>query len=230
MAASKLPKDVLGLGRHLVRELGFEDGVDTLGRWMSHHLAELLRDAEKAKTAADRANACSNALKTIFKIWEHRASLPGNAYPLAPYRDVMAVLSRLRPGSNPFRRYRPRGDGEDELAADLFDCLSRLVIALLLMKTRNKQKPANVDKAVFRSLSKEEQQIVAAIRSWNGLFLPSPTKTKTKRSKGNTKQPQSKEFNLDSAALQLIDSTIESLNELRSVISNRKDQPHHSPA
>jgi hypothetical protein len=31
----KQPKDVLGLGRHLVRELGFEDRRDTLDAWAS---------------------------------------------------------------------------------------------------------------------------------------------------------------------------------------------------
>jgi hypothetical protein len=35
-----------------VRELGFEDGVDTLGRWMAHHLAELIDKAENGATVA----------------------------------------------------------------------------------------------------------------------------------------------------------------------------------
>ena len=54
MELSKPPKDVSELGQHLVRELGFEDRGETLGRWMAHHLAELLDQAENAKTAAER--------------------------------------------------------------------------------------------------------------------------------------------------------------------------------
>jgi hypothetical protein len=88
MALSKVPKDVLGLGRHLVRELGLEDGVDTLGRWMAHHLAELIDKTENAATAKDRQKASKAATETILKIWERRALLPETAYPLAPYTSV----------------------------------------------------------------------------------------------------------------------------------------------
>src|SRR5687767_11542563 len=88
MGPSKPPKDVLGLGQHLVRELDFEDGVDTLGRWMAHYLAELIDKAENGGTAAKRLRAHKSATETILKIWEHRTSLPGKAYPLAPYKDV----------------------------------------------------------------------------------------------------------------------------------------------
>jgi hypothetical protein len=131
----KPPKDVLELGRHLVRELGIEDGVDTLGRWMAHHLAELIDKAENGTTAAERLRARKNATETILKIWEHRTSLPGNAYPLAPHKELLKVLDRLRPDDNPFRYFGlPAETKRDRLAADLFDGLSRLIIALLLMK------------------------------------------------------------------------------------------------
>jgi hypothetical protein len=118
-----------------VRELGFEDGVDTLGRWMAHHLAELIDEAENGAPAAERLRARKNATETILKIWEHRASLPLSAYPLAPYKDVLKVLDRLWPNDNPFRRFGPPAETKrEQLAADLFDGLSRLIIALLLMK------------------------------------------------------------------------------------------------
>ena len=42
-------KAVLDLGRALVDELGLDPGVDTLGRWMAHHIAELIEEAETAK-------------------------------------------------------------------------------------------------------------------------------------------------------------------------------------
>lgn len=93
MGPSKPPKDVLGLGRHLVRELGFEDGVDTLGRWMAYHLAELIDQAENGVTAAERSRARENATEVIVKLWEHRASLPGKAYPLAPFKEVLRILT-----------------------------------------------------------------------------------------------------------------------------------------
>ena len=61
--SSKPPKDVLGLGQHLVRELGFDDQRDTLGRWMAHHVAELINDAKKGSTAAARSTARKTATR-----------------------------------------------------------------------------------------------------------------------------------------------------------------------
>ena len=73
-------KDVVELGRQIVKELGLEPSVDTLGRWMAHHLAELLNRAENApdeeKDAARRE--CSDL---IVELWIHRASLPTNRRP-----------------------------------------------------------------------------------------------------------------------------------------------------
>src|SRR5438094_3949598 len=69
---SKPPKDVLGLGQHLVREVGFGSHRDTLGRWMAHHIAELIDKAKHASSLAERAKTCKIATETILKIWEHR--------------------------------------------------------------------------------------------------------------------------------------------------------------
>ncbi len=111
MDLSKPPKDILGLGKHLVRELDFEDGVDTLGRWMSHYLAELIHESENGKTAAIRSKASQKAVETVLKIWEHRKALPRDAYPLAKFEDLSTVLDRLRIGNNPHRAYGDKHNG-----------------------------------------------------------------------------------------------------------------------
>src|SRR6266478_1159297 len=131
---SKPPKDVLGLGRHLVRELGLKDRGDTLGLWMAHHIADLINAAEKERSPVKRRRAEKEATETILKIWEHRESLPSHAYPLARYEDLFKVLDRLQPSDNPFRYGQDLGTRTDQLAANLFDNLSRLIICLLLMK------------------------------------------------------------------------------------------------
>src|SRR3990170_1610166 len=128
MGPLKPPKDVLGLGRHLVRELGFEGQRDTLARWMAHHLAELIDKAEKGATAAQRLRARKSAAEAILRVWAHRASLPGNAYPLASYKDALKILPLLHPKVNPFWHLGRQGKrGRDQLAGALFDGLSRLV-------------------------------------------------------------------------------------------------------
>jgi hypothetical protein len=214
MGPSKPPKDVLGLGQHLVRELDFEDGVDTLGRWMAHYLAELIDKAENGGTAAKRLRAHKSATETILKIWEHRTSLPGKAYPLAPYKDVLKVLDLLRPDDNPFRYFgHPAETKRAQLAADLFDGLSRLIIVLLWMKVPLGEESAEVHTTASDALSEAEQHVLTALQQWGELFV-STSKSSGRTRKG--KKGAAAKVNLDDAAISLIDSITTTLVELRS--------------
>jgi hypothetical protein len=221
MELSKPPKDVLELGRHLVRELGFEDGVDTLGRWMSHHVAELIDKAENGVTAAERVRARKLATETILKIWDHRASLPANTYPLAPYKDVLKVLDRLQSNNNPFRYINRYGETKRaQCTADLFDSLSRLIIALLLMEIPSGEGSVSVETPASEALSETEQQVLTAIQRWDELFEP------TSESVGGTREQEASDnvrVNLDEAAIQLIDRITTTLTELRSKLQKSTD-------
>lgn len=212
------------LGRHLVHELGFEDGVDTLGRWMAHHLAELIDEAENGPTAENRSEAHKDAVDTIVRIWEHRASLPGKAYPLAPYGDVLKVLNSLRPDSNPFPYFQWRGGSRrEQLAAVLFDDFSRLIIALLLTKLPSEEKPAELDSAAAVALDETELHILTALHQWGELFKPTVEST-SRRRKG--KKTSDAEVNLDESAIDLIDSITATLDALRDELqgSGREDR------
>jgi hypothetical protein len=90
--SSKVPKDVLELGEHLVRELGLEDSTDTLGRWLAHHLAELMTAVKETAGTSAHHEALRQATEIILRIWERRTALPGDAYPLAQYKEVLNVL------------------------------------------------------------------------------------------------------------------------------------------
>jgi hypothetical protein len=214
----------LELGRHLVHELGLEDRRDTLGRWMAHHLAELITKAESGATGTERVWARKNATETILKIWEHRASLPGNAYPLAPYKDILKVLDRLRPADNPFRYFGPPAETKRErLAADLFDSLSRLIIALLLMKLPPGEESTQVDAAAIEALSETERHVLTALQQWGELF------TSTDKSTGRTRKGKrgsgGATVNLNEAAVSLVKSIMTTLVELRSELQEAGAQP-----
>ena len=214
------------LGRHLVRELGYEDERDTLGRWMAHHLAELIDRADSGATAVERSRARKNAAETTLKIWEHRASLPGSAYPLAPYKDILKVLDRLRPDDNPFRYFGPPAETKrEQLAADLFDRLARLIIALLLMKLPPGEESTQVDATALDALSETERHVLRALQQWGELF--------TSRDKRIERTPKSKKdgstakVNLDEVAVSLIDGIMATLDKLRSEIQEGNRQPRH---
>ena len=207
----KPPKDPLELGRHLVRELGLADSTDTLERWMAHHVAELIDEAEKAPTKTARLKARAHATEVILKIWEHRTTLPGESYPLARYKDVVRVLQSLRPANNPFRRLRDLGRRE-EIAADILDNLSNLVMVVLLSRlvpSADAAKPSNVASA---ALSEAEQDVLRELESWGRLTLPaadSPEQTQKGTGDEVTREK------IDKVALQRIEVALASLRALK---------------
>lgn len=212
MEPLKPPKDVVGLGQHLVHELGLVGRRDTLGSWIAHHLAELIDKAERGQTEADRLQAQKTATETILKVWEHRRSLPGKAYPLASYENVLKVLDVLRPCNNPFWRFSHHGETKrDQLAADLFDGLSRLIIALLFMGSPSEEKPTTVNTAAIDALSETEQYMLTTLQQWGELFVAQSGHTKEagKSDEGDTR------VNLHEVAVQLIDRVTAVLNELQ---------------
>lgn len=205
-------KDVLELGRHLTKELGV-DASDTLGRWMAHHIAELIDAAEnrpegKTKSAAARA---------ILDLWDHRASLPGASNPLARYRAVLVVLHRLRPEiARPSFRWFGSGplSGRGRAPA-IFDDFARLIMALLFLEgpyERKKPEPAAV-----RALSKEEQETLAHLDYWVALF---DGREKTKKKKGAVKKEVLDHDALLRAIEDLIKSVMGNLTALRKELAN----------
>lgn len=157
----------MALGVHLVEELGYADGVDTLGRWMSHHLAELINKAENG-SKQEKKKASAEAVDIILKIWEHRVSLPGNAYPLSRFKDIISVLDTLRPDANFWERNGlTRLDG---LAANLYDDFRLLIVGLLganleMLKEENQSQPPE------GPLSEDEQRLLDALNIFSGTHI-----------------------------------------------------------
>ena len=94
----------MDLGRALVEELGLDQGVDTLSRWMAHHLADLIKDAETSRVE-DRSAKLDNCTKTILDIWERRHQLPNGKRPFEDFEPILRVLESLDPADE-----TPRSD------------------------------------------------------------------------------------------------------------------------
>jgi hypothetical protein len=212
----------LGLGKHLVHELGLEDGSDTLGRWMAFHLAELISTAENDSSVALRSKARKEATEIIIKLWERRANLPGNAYPLAPYKHVLRVLDRLAPGENPFLYFNHYESKRDQLCAELFDNLTRLVISLLLMKVvPTTTRPAKVNVAPIETLDEAELQVWKSITQWVELLEIEDKNSQAKRAKKADKSHVD-QINYEKIALSLIGSISTTLAELEGELKKKK--------
>lgn len=84
-----ITKDVLRLGRALAAEL---DDTDTLGRWMAHHLSDLL---EGRKTSSDPDADDAMITEIVLRLWAHRASAPLRRQPYLRYAEILRAIDRM---------------------------------------------------------------------------------------------------------------------------------------
>lgn len=107
---------VLALGKKLVDELGLDQSVDTLGRWMAHYIAEIMEAAESAtgKARDRKMSECSDA---ILKLWAHRSELPNGRRPFEEFEQIFRALKSLDlddPTPRHFRQARLAAEQDDE--------------------------------------------------------------------------------------------------------------------
>jgi hypothetical protein len=155
----------LELGQALIKELDLDRSVDTLSRWMAHHIAELIKAAETAKPEArpSEAGKCADA---ILRLWEHRSHFPDGKRPFDDLEPILRAIESLGP-TNERPRYFPSArtaaDETDQNAetrkwlelADGLDYSARILILHFITKAAqnalDKSKPwvALAEKAGF---------------------------------------------------------------------------------
>jgi len=174
----KSPKDVLALGQAIVRELELDDRGTVLERWLAHHLAELIAEADRADGPA-KAAAEQRAVDVILKLWAHRRALPEKADPLGGYRDAIAVLSRLIPEADPWKRFQRHGT-YDELLHEMFETLCRIVLGGIVLTQITRPRP--VSEVEARALEDEEIFLQKVLEQWLPFFEfpPKPPKVVVK--------------------------------------------------
>lgn len=176
--SSKVPTGVLELGQYLVKQLGLDDGVDTLGRWMAHHLAELLVAAKSADVVERRA-AEDRVAALIPRIWEQRHADSLRMNPLAAYVKATQVLAAIHPTTHRFAPMNPPGTPTRiTLSLEAFDLASRL--ALLGVVELLPEMPPKVAAAVEEFLSAEERDFLRAARKTYDLLATAPVANATR--------------------------------------------------
>lgn len=107
---------VLKLGQKIVDELGLDQTVDTLGRWMAHDIAEKIGEVEAA-TSEDPAQKMSECSDAILKLWVHRSKLPNGQRPFEDFEPIFRALQSLDPDDTTpryFRQARSAAGEKDE--------------------------------------------------------------------------------------------------------------------
>lgn len=152
----------MALGDRLVHEFGLQDSTDTAGRWMAHHLAELLNQS-RTQEGVKQKQAEKAAADLILRLWSRRDALPGAAYPLKALAKPLSVLRLLGDASSPFSARYSRT--EEALLAEAFDGLRKLVAhGVLLFSARLDEQPE--DSVTTPFLVDEERQALEALNLW----------------------------------------------------------------
>ncbi|NTW15854.1 MAG: hypothetical protein HGA41_00095 [Syntrophaceae bacterium] len=83
--------NILKLGKRLVEELGLDQSVDTLGRWMAHYIAELIDNAETAceESRYEKSTLCANA---ILELWKYHSTMPKSSRPFQGFESIIRTL------------------------------------------------------------------------------------------------------------------------------------------
>lgn len=92
---------VLQLGRDLADAL---DPSDVLGRWMSHHLADLITRCEANPDDEELAAATRDV---VLRVWERKGGARFQTQPFAYVQPVLRAIARLDPDPAPWAYYRP---------------------------------------------------------------------------------------------------------------------------
>lgn len=88
---------IVQLGKKLVEELELNDPVDTLGRWMAHHIAELIYDAENTTDETVRIAKQLEIRDSIWGFWANRYELPFGNKPFKELEPILRALESLDP-------------------------------------------------------------------------------------------------------------------------------------
>lgn len=91
---------VIELGKCLAGAL---DTSDIIGRWMAHHLADLITRAEAQPADQELAR---ETREVILKLWEHKAGSRFTNTPFEFVKPVLAALARLEPDPQPWAHFR----------------------------------------------------------------------------------------------------------------------------
>jgi len=114
MGKSKQSEEaIIKLGKTIVEELKLDESVNTLGRWMSHYVAELILQIENIETEDERQLKQKECCELILKLWKDRKQLPGSVHPIRNLEPLLELLDVFQEDKSNFRYF-----GQNEVIPD----------------------------------------------------------------------------------------------------------------
>lgn len=134
-----IQKEVIELGKLLVKELDLENSVDTLGRWMAHYIAEKI-EAAKNTDETVRPAIEAECAQAILDLWHHRWKLQERHQPLKNFSRLLELLQQIDPEAFDPYYYRLKQEKKKEennfwlTAAYDIDKAARVCLKYMLSK------------------------------------------------------------------------------------------------
>lgn len=88
-------EEIIKLGNKLVKELDLEYSTNTLARWMSHYLAELIHNINNTESKDEKKLLQQECCDIILKIWSQKENLPITK-PLDNLKPIIEILNVLK--------------------------------------------------------------------------------------------------------------------------------------
>jgi len=209
-----MPTDTLELGRLIVKELDLDPGVDTLGRWMAHHVAELIGAAEAAPNARLRQECRKDAFEAISRLWSHRSAFENRINPLFELKPIIQIMGILDPDENEYL-------SRNESTRYVYGAFRRLMICLLFRKVGSLDQvtdAVSLAKASLQFQSDDERTVISTLDSWLDDAL---TREAAVRSRP-LKAVKMEKVDLDEAARKLIAEARKALDEVEQEIARAR--------
>lgn len=93
-------ESIIKLGEKLIKELNLEYSSNTLARWMSHYIAELISGINAAESESEKKQLQTECCDVILKLWCNRDDLPIKQ-PLEDLKPVLEILKILQEDKEP---------------------------------------------------------------------------------------------------------------------------------
>jgi len=103
---------IISLGKHLAEELERGEHPDTLSRWMSHYIAQLIVQIEN-NTNIKKKTTEKECFNTILKLWEYKSSFPNGKKPFERFDVIYDTLERLNPNNRNAFFYKAQPENEE---------------------------------------------------------------------------------------------------------------------
>lgn len=189
--------------------------MDTLGRWMAHHVAELLAAVDAAPNEKLRRERQNEAVQAILKLWTHRSTYENRVNPLSELKPIIRVIRTLDPGNNP---WLIQNDG----TRYVYDIFRRLMICLLLrhaVSIKQTSQAVSSAKKTSRFQSGDERELVAAINVW---IESAAELAKGKASRRRSSKTSVEKIDLDEAVNTLTDEARNALNAVAEEVARAR--------